>query len=148
MITEGMFTSKSEMWETPQMFFNELNKKYHFTTDVCAIAENAKCKHFYSPEDNGLIQEWSGTCYMNPPYGKQIKHWVRKAYEEAILNKRCIVVALLPARTDTQWFHAHIYQKSGVSVSFLKGRLKFSGSKNSAPFPSMVVVFNHNFTPW
>lgn len=85
---------------------------------------------------------------MNPPYGKQIKHWVKKAYEEAILNKRCVVVALLPARTDTQWFHAHIYQKSGVSVSFLKGRLKFSGSKNSAPFPSMVVVFNHNFTPW
>ncbi len=139
-MNEVHFSSKSIMWETPQDFFDLLNKKYHFNTDVCAIQENAKCKQYYTPEINGLKQSWKGTCWMNPPYGRnQTIKWVEKAYIES--KRGCLVVALLPARTDTRWFHQYIYKKKGVSIEFVKGRLKFGGSKNAAPFPSMIVVF-------
>lgn len=128
------------MWETPQDFFNKYNSIYHFTTDVCAIAKNAKCNHFFTPEQNGLIQEWKGVCWMNPPYGRNDSYiWVRKAYEES--KKGCIVVALLPVRTDTKWYHEFINNKPDVKVEFIKGRLKFGNSKDAAPFPSMVVTF-------
>ena len=115
-----MFSSKSIMWETPQGFFDMLNKKYHFTTDVCAIASNTKCNHYYSPQTNGLQQRWKGVCWMNPPYGRnQTNKWVEKAYTES--RKHCTVVALLPVRTDTKWFHQFIYMKHGVLVKFIKG---------------------------
>jgi len=128
------------MWETPNDFFDQLNIQYKFTTDVCAIKENAKCKHFYSPDTDGLQQAWKGTCWMNPPYGRNLTNkWVEKAYIES--RKGCTVVALLPVRTDTRWFHQFIHRKKGVSIEFIKGRLKFGGSKNAAPFPSMIVVF-------
>ena len=128
------------MWETPQGFFDSLNVIYHFNTDVCAVKANAKCKHYYSPDADGLQQSWNGVCWMNPPYGRNITSlWVEKAYMES--RKGCVVVALLPARTDTTWFHEFIYTKPGVTIEFIKGRLKFGISKNSAPFPSMVVVF-------
>jgi len=130
------FSSKTPEWETPQDLFDRLNANHHFTLDVCATKANAKCKKFYTKKQNGLAQEWKGTCFMNPPFGKEIRYWVQKAYES-----KCKVVALLPARTDTRWFHWHIYDKPGVRIKFLKGRLKFSGHKNSAPFPSMIVIF-------
>lgn len=130
-----MFSSKNDIWETPQDFFEKLDEEFNFDCDVCALPENAKCKKYYTPEQDGLKQKWVGVCYMNPPYGKKIKEWVKKAYESDT-----IVVALLPARTDTKWFHDYIYGKS--EIRFLRGRLKFGGVKNSAPFPSMVVIFN------
>ncbi len=129
-----MFSSKTDAWATPQRFFDELDKEFHFTCDVCATAENTKCKKFYTPEQNGLNQEWTGVCYMNPPYGREIGKWVKKAAES-----KATVVCLLPARTDTKWFHEYIYRKA--EIRFIRGRLKFGDSNNSAPFPSMIVIF-------
>lgn len=144
MINQGLFTSKTEMWETPQKLFDQLNDIHHFDCDVCAIAENAKCEKYYTPEINGLVQDWSdnSVCWMNPPYGTEISKWVEKAYNEA--QKGIKVVALLPARTDTRWFHDWIYRMYGVDVEFIKGRLKFGNAENSAPFPSMIVTFEQN----
>lgn len=138
------FSSATDQWSTPQDFFDKCNAEFGpFTLDVCADAENTKVSHFYfSEEDNGLEMDWSGhgsiaaRCWMNPPYGRGIGAWVQKAYEES--QKGCLVVCLLPARTDTKWFHD--YCQKG-EVRFIKGRLKFGGSKNSAPFPSMLVIF-------
>lgn len=138
MITKGMFSSKTDMWETPQDFFNKLNKEFNFDVDVCATKENAKCKKFYTLEENGLQQTWTGTCWMNPPYGREISKWVKKASES-----KATVVCLLPARTDTRWFHEYIYNKA--EIRFIKGRLRFGNSNNSAPFPSMVVIFRKNY---
>lgn len=134
MNTEVMFSSKTDLWATPQEFFDELNKEFAFTTDVCAIPENAKCERFFSPEVNGLKQEWVGNCWCNPPYGREIGKWVKKAYESG-----CTVVGLLPARTDTKWFHEYILGKA--EIRFIKGRLKFGGATTPAPFPSMVVIW-------
>lgn len=135
MITRGLFSSATDMWETPQNFFDELDKEFHFSCDVCATRENAKCAKFYTPEQDGLKQTWGGgTLWMNPPYGREIGKWVKKASES-----NATVVCLLPARTDTRWFHDYIYGKA--EIRFVRGRLKFGGGKNSAPFPSMVVVF-------
>ena len=131
------FSSKTDMWATPQEFFDKYNNKYKFSTDVCATAENAKCPHFFTAEQDGLKQDWVGSCWMNPPYGRQIKLWVKKAYESSLNG--ATVVCLLPARTDTSWWHDYC---SKGSVEFIRGRLKFGGSKNSAPFPSAVVVFS------
>ncbi|MFY7908427.1 MAG: DNA N-6-adenine-methyltransferase [Emticicia sp.] len=138
---KAFFSHKNTVWSTPQGFFDELDKKYNFTTDVCATSENTKCAIFFSPETDGLQQEWTGTCWMNPPYGKEISSWVKKAHLEVSTGK-CKVIALLPARTDTKWFHELILGK--YKVEFIKGRLKFSDSKNSAPFPSMLVIFEIN----
>ena len=131
------FSSKTDMWATPQEFFDKYNNKYKFSTDVCATAENAKCPYFFTVEQDGLKQDWVGSCWMNPPYGRQIKLWVKKAYESSLNG--ATVVCLLPARTDTSWWHDYC---SKGSVEFIRGRLKFGGSKNSAPFPSAVVVFS------
>lgn len=137
-MNEGMFSSKTDEWETPQLLFDELNKEFDFLLDVCATPENAKCKNFYTKEQNGLLQPWSLRNWMNPPYGREIVMWIATAFAESLKDN--ITVALLPARTDTRWFHDYIYNK--FEIRFLKGRLKFGGSKNSAPFPSMIVIFN------
>ncbi len=137
MNTDLMFSSKTDMWATPQGFWDALDREFHFSCDVCATDENAKCATFYSPEQDGLKQEWRGVCWCNPPYGRTIGNWVRKAYESSLYG--ATVVMLLPARTDTKWFHDFIYGKA--EIRFVRGRLKFGGSKNSAPFPSMVVIF-------
>lgn len=133
---EAMFSSKTDIWETPQDFFDKLNEEFRFQTDVCALPENAKCKHFYTPEQDGLAQEWNGSCWCNPPYGRQIGKWVRKASES-----KATTVMLIPARTDTAWFHDYIYGKA--EIRFVRGRLRFSGAKENAPFPCMVVVFRN-----
>lgn len=135
MNTELMFSSKTDLWETPQELFDKYNAIYNFNTDVCALPENAKCEHFFTPEIDGLQQEWQGVCWCNPPYGRKIGEWVKKAAEA-----NATVVMLLPARTDTKWFHD--YCKPLGQVEFLRGRLRFGGSKNAAPFPSMIVVFD------
>ena len=135
-ITSGMFTSRTDEWSTPQWLFDQLDKIYHFGLDVCALPENAKCENYFTPEDDGLSKEWTGTCWMNPPYGRAIGKWVKKAYESAASGST--VVCLLPARTDTSWWHD--YCMNG-DITFIRGRLKFGESKNSAPFPSAIVVF-------
>lgn len=140
MRTEVMFSSKTEMWETPQDFFDKLDDEFHFTLDVCASSSNHKCGLYFSEDDNGLEQSWSGhTAWCNPPYGRnKTGEWVRKAMQET-RSPNTTVVLLLPARTDTAWFHDYIL--GFAEIRFIRGRLKFGGSKNGAPFPSMVVVF-------
>lgn len=139
MINESLYTSNKQDWETPQWLFDKLNSHLNFTLDVCADFSNAKCKEYYNIADNGLSQEWKGMCYCNPPYN-DIATWVKKSYEES--QKDCTVVMLIPARTDTKIWHQYI---SKGSVTLLKGRLKFSNSKNSAPFPSCIVVFGKQY---
>lgn len=133
----AMFSSATDEWKTPQDLYNRLDAIYHFELDAAATEENAKCRKYYAKEDNGLIQPWNGVVWCNPPYGREIPKWVRKGYEEA-QKPGTTVVMLLPARTDTAWFHD--YCKKG-DVTFLRGRLKFSGNKWNAPFPSMIVKF-------
>ncbi len=134
---ELFFSSKTDQWSTPNELFNTLNKEFQFTLDPCATKENAKCKKYYTKKENGLIQDWSNEIvFMNPPYGRVIKHWIKKAYEESL--KGAIVVCLVPARTDTIYWHNYCLKGK---VRFIKGRLKFGNSKNSAPFPSAIVVF-------
>jgi phage N-6-adenine-methyltransferase len=143
MINKGLFSSNTEMWGTPKLLFNKLNEEFHFDLDVCAVKENAKCEKFFSPEDDGLNQSWFGNCFINPPYGKDIKFWIEKSYKEALYNENVnVVVGLLPARTDTQYFHNYIYNKA--EIRFIKGRLKFNDGKGSAPFPSMIVIWRKN----
>jgi len=140
MNTAVMFSSKTDEWSTPQDFFNELNKEFNFTLDPCATPENAKCEKYYTKEDDGLKQDWSGeTVFCNPPYGRAIKDWVKKCYEES-KKPNTTVVMLIPARTDTSYFHDYIYHKA-KEIRFIRGRLKLGNAKNSAPFPSMVVIF-------
>lgn len=139
MLNKNLFSSDSDEWGTPINFYNELNKEFHFTLDPCASNTNHKCDKFFTKEQNGLLQKWDGeTVFCNPPYGHKIQLWIEKCYKEHIQNN-ITVVMLLPARTDTKWFHNFIYNKS--EIRFIQGRLKFNESKNSAPFPSMVVVY-------
>jgi len=130
------FSSKTDLWATPQDFFNNLNAEFGFQTDVCCLPNNAKCKNFFTPEMDGLKQNWSGVCWMNPPYGRTIILWMRKAYESALVG--ATVVCLVPSRTDTAWWHD--YAMKG-DIRFIRGRLKFGDAKNSAPFPSAIIIF-------
>ena len=142
MNTEVMFSSKTDEWETPQDLFDELNEEFHFDLDVCANEQNAKCNLWICKLQDGLMVDWTyysngfGVFWMNPPYGKQIGKWVAKAYLES--QKGVTVVCLLPARTDTKWFHEYCTKGE---IRFIKGRLKFSGAKHNAPFPNMIVIF-------
>lgn len=136
-INEGLFSSNTDLWATPQDFFNKLNEEFHFEIDVCALSENAKCDKYYTPHIDGLKQEWTGICWMNPPYGRAIGNWVKKAYESS--QNGATVVCLLPSRTDTKWWHEYCMKGE---IRFVKGRLKFGGAKDSAPFPSAVVIFS------
>ena len=138
MNTTAMFSSQTDLWATPQAFFDTLNAEFHFDLDVCATPENAKCEQYYTKQQDGLAQKWLGTRWMNPPYGREIWKWVKKAHESAN-SEMATVVCLLPARTDTRWFHDYIYGKA--EIRFVRGRLKFGDSQNSAPFPSMIAVF-------
>lgn len=137
----ALFSHNTDEWETPQNLFDELNKEFYFGIDVCATHENAKCKNYFSKKDDGLKQNWGGygTIWCNPPYGRAISWWVRKASEEA--SKGNTTVMLIPSRTDTHWFHDYVYQKPNVEIRFIKGRIKFGGAKYNAPFPSMILIF-------
>jgi len=127
------FSSETDLWATPMSFFKKYDDLYGFELDVCASVDNAKCKKFFTKEDDGLKQEWTGVCWMNPPYGREIGLWMKKAWES-----KATVVCLVPARTDTKWWHD--YAMKG-EIEFIRGRLKFGNAKNSAPFPSAVVVY-------
>lgn len=130
------FSSKTTDWSTPQGLFSQLNSQFLFTLDVAATPENTKCSRFFTKEDDGLAQSWNGErVFCNPPYGREIGNWVQKLSR----GGAAVAVGLLPARTDTRWFHEYIYGQA--EIRFLRGRLKFGGSKNSAPFPSMVCIW-------
>lgn len=142
-----LFSSASEEWGTPQDLFDELNSVYNFTLDPSASDYNHKCEKYFTKDDDGLSKSWSGeTVFCNPPYGRHIGDWVRKAYDESLKGTK--IVMLIPARTDTIWFHDYIYRKNNVRVEFIRGRLKFvdclnrEKKANSATFPSMLVFFN------
>ena len=144
MNTELMFSTKSNEWETPKEFFNLLDAEFHFTLDPCATDENHKCDKYYTIKDDGLSKSWKGeTVFMNPPYGRIISKWIKKAYEES-LQDNTTVVCLIPARTDTKF--THLYCSKG-EIRFLQGRIKFTNKLIStpkpqpAPFPSMIVIF-------
>lgn len=132
------FSSATPEWATPQWLFDRLNAEFHFTLDVCATAENAKCPNFFTKEDDGLKQEWSGVCWMNPPHAGRgmIDPWIRKALNTA-LSGEATVVCLVPARPGSPWFFDYC---SKGEIRFLKGKLRFS-NKDSAPFNSAVVIF-------
>src|ERR1700730_1863734 len=137
MLSPALLTSRSAEWTTPQDFFEALNKQFHFTLDPCATPENAKCTRYFTKGNDGLAQPWTGRVFMNPPYGREVGKWVKKAYEESQHNAE-LVVCLLPARTDTRWWHDYCLK---CEIQFVKGRLKFGDAKNAAPFPSVIVCF-------
>ena len=144
-ISPALFSSATENWATPQDIFDRMNHVFNFTLDPCADAENAKCTNFFTKYDDGLSKDWGGhRVFCNPPYGREATgKWIKKCYEES-RKPGTIVVALIPARTDTKWFHEYIF-KTSAEVYFVKGRLKFGGSDNSAPFPSMIVIFGFHW---
>lgn len=134
-----IFSSKTDQWATPQSFFDELDHEFDFNLDACADESNHKCDHYYTAQQNGLLQNWGGyRVFCNPPYGKDISKWVEKCYKEG-QKENTIVCLLIPARTDTKYFHDYILHRS--EIRFVKGRLKFGDGHDSAPFPSMVVIF-------
>ena len=142
MINDGMFTSNTDDWETPQWLFDRLNWIFGFDLDVCASDENHKCDRYFTAEQDGLKNSWGGCkCWCNPPYGRQIGKWVEKAARSVEETDGTLVVMLIPARTDTRWYHEYIAHNPMAHAVFLKGRLTFGRAKHNAPFPSMVVVF-------
>ena len=135
-----LFSSKTDIWSTPQDFYDKLNEEFDFTLDPCATDSNHKCRKYFTIDDDGLKQNWEGNVvFCNPPYGRKIYEWVEKCYNES-KKQNTTIVMLIPSRTDTNYFHKFIYNKA-KDIRFIKGRLKFGNSKNSAPFPSMVVIF-------
>lgn len=140
MVSSALYTSKTVEWETPQKLFDELNQEFHFNLDPCCTEKNAKCEKYFTKLENGLNQDWQGyRVFCNPPYGrKETAEWVKKCYEES-RKENTLVVMLIPSRTDTRYFHKYIYPNA--EIRFIKGRLKFGNSANSAPFPSMIVIF-------
>jgi len=141
-----LFSSKTGNWATPQEFFDKLDWRFGpFDLDPCASPHNTKCANFYTEAENGLSKDWTGhTVFVNPPYGRGIEDWIRKGYESAEADNNTKVVMLIPARTDTRYWHDYVMKAE--FVYFIKGRLKFGDSENAAPFPSAVVVFRKHPT--
>ncbi len=133
-----MFSSATDLWSTPKYFFDELDNEFNFTLDVCANSDNAKCSEYFDKEMNGLEKDWTGNVWCNPPYGREIVNWVKKASEEIEKDYCNKIVMLVPSRTDTNWWHQYVINEK---VRFIKGRLKFGGHSNSAPFPSAVIIY-------
>ncbi len=133
------YSSERHDWTTPRDFFENLHREFHFTLDAAASHENALCGRYYTEADDGLSQHWHGVVWVNPPYGRQIGKWIRKAAEES--RKGATVVMLIPARTDTAAWHEHILHRPNVETRFVRGRLKFGAATENAPFPCAVVVF-------
>lgn len=140
-ISKVFFSREHEEWGTPQDLFDRLDAEFHFTLDPCASIENHKCGAYFTIKQDGLLQEWAqdhSSVFMNPPYGKNISMWMQKARDEA--KKGATVVCLVPSRTSTIWWHKHV-ERFASEVRFIKGKLKFNGHKNTAPFPSVIVIY-------
>ena len=143
-LNKSLFSSKDQNWETPKDFFKKLDTAFEFELDVCASDKTAKCKKYFTPEIDGLIQEWHGVCWQNPPYGREQVKWIEKAYKES-QKHNSTVVCLIPARPDTKVWHDIIFPNA-KAICFIKGRLKFGDSKESAPFPSALAIFSKIIT--
>lgn len=139
-LNNSLFSSNVHTWETPTDLFNNLDKVFNFDLDVCATDETSKCSKYFTPKVDGLSQKWEGNCWMNPPYGREQIKWINKAYNEYKENNSTIV-CLIPARPDTKVWHEIIFSNA-KAICFIKGRLKFGNSKDSAPFPSAIAVFS------
>lgn len=137
---QGKFKSATVEWPTPQDMFDRLNARFHFTLDVCATPENAKCPVFFTKEVDGLAQKWSGICWMNPPYGRAMIAWLKKAVEEKANG--VTTVALIPARTNTGWWHDIV--QPNADVEFVRGRPKFGGATHGLPQPLALAIFRAN----
>lgn len=131
------FMSERQDWATPQAFFDKVNARFGFTLDAAAYPHNAKCDRYYTEEDDALTKDWDGVVWCNPPYGRAIGAWVQKGYEES--QKGATVVMLIPARTDTTYWHDYVMRADEVIL--IRGRLKFVGADHGAPFPSALIVF-------
>jgi phage N-6-adenine-methyltransferase len=143
-ISPVLFSSATDEWATPQAFFDRLNDEFHFTVDVCADAANAKCARYFDLAANGLQQSWTGeTWWCNPPYGRAIGDWTQKAAAHAVDS---VGVMLLPARTDTKWFHDDVLPFA-YELRFIRGRLYFGGAPSAAPFPSVLALFGSRRLP-
>ena len=144
-MNKALLSSKNMNWCTPQDFFNKLNEEFSFVLDAAATDKTAKCPLYYTPKTDGLLQSWDcgGAVFCNPPYGREIGKWVEKAYQES--KKGTLIVLLIPARTDTKYFHDFIYHKA--QIRFIRGRIRFTdeegNASNPAPFPSMIVIYNY-----
>lgn len=151
MVSKTLFSSETSDWQTPLELYKKLDVEFNFDLDPCTTKDNPLGTPFYYSLDSfndGLKLNWFGSVYINPPYNKEITKWLAKAYHEFTTSQRVnSIVFLLPARTDTKWFHKYIYNNasekfySWIDVRFLKGRLTFVGATNPAPFPSMIVIF-------
>ncbi|HEN5962516.1 DNA N-6-adenine-methyltransferase [Streptococcus agalactiae] len=142
-VQKSLLSSDKDYWETPQNFFEKLNEEFNFNLDVASSDNNAKCKNHFTVDDDGLSQDWTGNVFCNPPYGREIGKWVEKAYKESLEPYNNVIVLLIPARTDTKYWHDYIFGKA-TDIRFLKGRLKFTinGKENHpAPFPSAVIIY-------
>lgn len=137
-----MYSSKKQDWETPTKFFDDLHERFNFNIDVASNGNNAKLERYFTEKQNALNQQWEGRVFCNPPYGREIKHWIKKAQEESLKPYNDLIVLLIPARTDTSYWHDYIFGKA--EVEFLRGRLKFEVNgeqKGTAPFPSALVIY-------
>jgi site-specific DNA-methyltransferase (adenine-specific) len=145
MKTDLFFSCQTDQWETPQDFFDQLDNEFHFTLDPCADETNHKCERYFTKEQDGLKQDWSGEIvFCNPPYGRKVGQWVQKCFEEVYKGNCKCAVLLLFANTDTKWFHDWIYHKA--EIRFVKGRLKFGVGRVNSPKPSMVVIYRSPYT--
>lgn len=136
---EVLLSSKSTNWSTPQDLFDELDAEFFFDLDPCASDENHKCPRYYTEDEDGLSMSWTGRIFMNPPYGTGMSAWIQRAHKAVYEEQTAeLVVLLLPARTDTIWFHRYCVKRE---IRFIKGRLRFGDAKNTSTFPSIVVVF-------
>lgn len=134
----GLYSSNTDQWATPQALFDRLDRQYGpFDLDVCATPDNTKCEHYFTEDEDGLQQAWTGRCWCNPPYGRSIGKWVHKAHSASLQGST--VVCLLPARTDTRWWQDYCLPYG--EITYLRGRVRFGSGSGSAPFPSAVVVF-------
>ena len=134
--------SKSNDWETPADFFAKVAARHTFSIDLAADKHNAKCPRYYTEKDDALSKDWSGeTAWCNPPYGRVIAQWIEKAAKTVAKDAATTIVVLVPARTDTKWFHSFCLENDDCTVEFIKGRLKFGGIDTPAPFPSMLLTF-------
>ncbi len=144
---KNRFASKKQDWNTPKYLFDKINEEFHFDCDLAASHENALCPNFYTKQNNGLLKQWSGTCWLNPPYNtKECKviDWVKKAYNDTLNNENLTVVMLLPARTNNKFWHDYIMR--AAEIKFIRGRVKFNGAKHGLPQPLVLVVFKKSET--
>ena len=142
-ITKGLTSTGNIVAETPKYLFDKISSIFNFSLDVCALPENAKCENYYTPKNDGLSKPWMGGVWCNPPYGREISSWVKKAYEESQKEYNSFVLMLLPARTDTKWWWDWVQGKA--TLFFIKGRVKFGDHNVGAPFPSVLALYMKDF---